>query len=100
MYTLLVWEEVPEETKMYLIPNEVAIKYEGFLRSAHGHLINTVDDDQYPGLKFLNTALSDNEWSDTGFEQYRGLLKDYKVDMTNPILDKTITAVFHSGFIL
>lgn len=99
MYTLLVWELVPEETQMFLIPNEVAIKYEGFLRNAHGHLINAVDCDKYPGLKFLNTALGD-EYAEPGFEEHLGVFRQYKVNMKEPLVNQHITAVYFSGFIL
>lgn len=99
MFTLLIWEEVPEEIKMYLIGNEVAAKYEEFLKDAHGNYINTVDWEEHPGLFFLNTALGE-EAPEEGFEEHLGVLRQYKVDHKAPLLNQNITAVYASGFIL
>jgi hypothetical protein len=96
---LLVWEEVPEETKLYLIPGEVAEKYEGFLKDAHGNYINTVGWEDHHGLFFLNTALGE-EVPEKGYEEYLGVLRDYKVDSSAPLTDANITTVYVSGFIL
>ena len=97
-YALLIWEEVPEETKLYLIPNEVAEKYESFLKDAHNNLINTVGWEEHPGLFFLNTALGD-EVPEPGYEEHLGVLRQYKVDTADP-LTENITKVYLSGFIL
>src|SRR5574337_95620 len=99
-YALLVWEMVPEDTEMYLIPEDVAAKYGDFLRLAHGNYINGKgwqhdDGTLNQGLRFLNFALSDEEYEDDGFEQYKGLFTGYKVDMAEPIVQKNITTVYH-----
>jgi hypothetical protein len=96
---LLVWEEVPEETKLYLIPGDVAAKYEHFLKDAHNNYINTVGWEDHPGLFFLNTALGE-EVPEAGYEDHLGVLRDYKVDSSTPITDADITSVYVSGFIL
>lgn len=100
---LLIWEEIPEETKLYLIPSDMAIKYKGFLESAHGNYINTVDWENHPGLMFLNAALSE-EGSSEGIEEpyveYLGVLAKYKVDVKHPLYKQTITEVYLAGFIL
>lgn len=97
MFTLLVWETIPEETDFYVIPNEVAQKYEHFLKQAHHKFINA--QKMNDGMKFLNTALGD-EVPEEGFEEHLGVLREYKCDHHKPILDKTITAVYLSGFVL
>lgn len=101
--TLLVWEEVPEDTKMYLIPDDVAKKYRYFLDEAHGRFIN--HDEENDGMRFLNNALStestdDEGWSDEGFDQYRGIFRDYEVKLGSPITQENISHVYLSGFIL
>lgn len=95
-HTLLVWETVPEDTDLYLIPNEVANKFQVYLEQAHHRFINC--DNMNDGMKFLNTALGD-EAPEEGFEEHLGVLREYKCDK-QPILDKTITAVYLSGFVL
>lgn len=62
MYTLLVWQEIPEDTKTYLIPNE-AIDSNGFwdlMKTAHDKVIN--GDEMNDGLRFLNAALLDEKY--------------------------------------
>lgn len=95
--TLLVWEEVPENTRMFLIPDEVAQKHRDFLDEAHNCLIN--QDEMNDGLRFLNTALS-NETPEKGFEEYQGIFKEYEVKLGSPLRDQNITAVYFSGFVL
>jgi len=96
-HTLLIWEEVPETTKLYLIPNEVADQFSAYLKEAHNKFVNS--DTYNDGLKFLNTALGE-EAPEEGFEEHLGVLRGYKCDEKQPLLDKTITAVYLSGFIL
>lgn len=96
-YTLLVWETIPEETDFYLIPNEVADKYRSYLEQAHHKFINAQEMNE--GMAFLNTALGD-EMAEEGFCHELGTFREYKVDHHKPILDKNITAVYLSGFVL
>lgn len=104
-HTLLIWEMVPEETRMYLIPNVVLTEeHIAFLNEAQGHMISGTDATDNNGLQFLNQALSDEEWVD-GFEQYRGLFRKYEVptDENNrlpALVNQTITRVYFAGFIL
>jgi hypothetical protein len=115
MHTLLVWEIVPEDTKLYLIPNEVADKYRTFLDAAQNKFANA--DEENEGLRFLANALSNDSieekpstnplikgktgWDDGDFNQYRGVLREYKVeDISTPIRDACITDVYVSGFVL
>jgi hypothetical protein len=98
-YTLLVWETIPEETDFYLIPNEVAKDYEDYLKQAHHKFINA--QEMNDGMAFLNTALADEDGvAEGGMCAYLGIFKQYKVDHKKPLLDKNITAVYLSGFVL
>lgn len=94
-YTLLIWEQVPDDTFLYLIPNNLADQYRHFLVEAHQHLINS--SEMNDGMKFLNTALS-KENPEEGFEKYQGVLLHYKTQ--ERIEDKHITHVYLSGFVL
>ena len=95
MYTLLIWEEVPETTSLYLIPSEEAVKYEKFLTLAHMKLYNC--DEVNDGMRFVNTALG-SEFPEPGFEEYLGIFRNYKWDQDKPIVNKTINAVYVTGF--
>jgi hypothetical protein len=104
-FTLLVWELVPEDTEMYLIPNDVADTCRKYLDLAHGSYINGVgwqaeDKSLNQGLLYLNQALSDDDCGQDEFAAFKGILKGFKVDSKKPIVDTTVTYVYHSGFIL
>ncbi len=99
MFTLLIWEEIPEETKFYLIPNEVAAEHEAFLKNAHHHFINEVDWNKRPGLLFLNTALGE-EMPEAGYEKYLGIFRKYETPHNKPLTGQNITTVYLSGFFL
>jgi hypothetical protein len=98
-YTLLVYEMVPEDTNLYLIPNQVADQYRHFLQQAAGKFVNS--DDTNDGMHFLIAATSpkkeyvDNDWTEYGMIFHPYLLSDQSA-----IEDKIITAIYLSGFIL
>jgi hypothetical protein len=106
--TLLIWEEVPENTKLYLIPNEIVEKYKEHLDQAHGHMINEEGWDENPGLKVLSAALmGDDEGEvDEGFEEFRGVFTEYLAHDTSagepikPLTDVNVTAIYFSGFMM
>lgn len=76
-YTLLIWEEVPETTHLFLIPNDVITPAQReLLKQAQGRLINR--DDENPGLEFVNAAVTD--------PKYRQKPEDYTDD--NDIRDR------------
>jgi hypothetical protein len=99
-HSLLVWHLVPEQVKMYLIPNSVASKYREFLDQAHSKLINA--HDMNDGLRFLNAAISEEKGFETdGFEKYEGIFVKYERNISqDPIVGVVITSVYSSGFIL
>lgn len=89
-YTLLVWEEVPEKSFMFLIPNSVMItQYRVALKEAQSKYVN--QDDTNDGLMFVMESVCGD---------VKGIFKQYSVDMKVPITGKTITEVYHCGFIL
>jgi len=101
-HTLLIWEQVPESTDLYLIPNDKLSEEQfEYLHQAQNRFINS--DGMNDGMKFLSTALS-HDCAEEGFEKYRGCLREYKwEDNSEPITDRpeiSITNVFLSGFVL
>lgn len=106
-FTLLVWELVPEDTELYLIPNDVADTCRKYLEKAHACYLNgpgwqAEDKSLNEGLLYLNQALSSSA-EDTGQDQFveaAGLLYKFKQDSKKPILNTNITHVYHSGFVL
>ncbi len=58
--TLLIWEEVPEATRLFLIPNDIiTLEQNKFLREAHGKFVN--NDPMNDGMDFLNAAVTKRE---------------------------------------
>jgi hypothetical protein len=120
MFTLLVWEEIPEDTKLFLIPNEVidSTRLE-LLKQAHNKFIN--QDEENDGLRFLNAALLDEKYVnddsmfDDGYtshrdggrvyrceptpKEWRCIFAKYKQD-SSKVVEADITRVIISGFIL
>lgn len=77
-HTLLIWQEVPENTRLFLIPNEVADKFREYLTEAQNRLINS--DVMNNGMRFLNTALYEFDAED-GFEEHLG-----DIDFSRPVI--------------
>jgi hypothetical protein len=102
--TLLVWENVPETTEFYLIPNDL-IDQNGWLplfKEAHGKFINS--DDWCPGLEFINAALCSPEFaheeeSDLA-KEWLYCLHSFKVDPKNMLDNVDVSRVVLSGMIM
>ncbi len=100
-YVLLIWEEIPESTKFFLIPIEIANDHAEYLEEAHNKFINS--DDENDGLNFLNMAVCEpgQKWDDdVPFKDCAGLFHEYLYDVTKPITGTNIKAVYLSGFVL
>jgi len=97
-FTVVVWEEIPENTTLYLIPNEIINNnIRDVLRMAHGHFVNQTDSEEgeYAALKLSDAfgekeSASDPEWG--------GKFKEYKFD--GAIENKTVTHIYVSGFLM
>ena|SRR5271165_1990528 len=101
-HTLLIWQLLPEETVLYLIPNDKLSEEQfEYLEQAQNKMLNA--SHMNDGLRFLNTALCE-DYAEKGFEKYRGCLREYKwEDNSEAITDRpdiSITNVFLSGFVL
>lgn len=102
-YTLLTYFCIPEEERLYLIPNDaITSDMRGWLTEAQNRFINS--DDSNDGMKFLNTALS-TEGAEEGFEEHLGIFANCKVFNDHALTPTTmdggvITYVYLSGFAL
>jgi hypothetical protein len=98
-YTLLIWELIPEETHVYLIPNTVAENWRGELRNANHSFLN--NDVETYGMSFLNAALcADRTCVDEGHKDVAGIFASYLQPKNWQLEDKLITHVYLSGFVL
>ena len=99
---LLIWEEVPESTKLYVIPEKEAAEYSLYLEMAHNKIINC--DEMNDGLTFLLVALAENEEScgkvEEKFKPFIGCLRGFLVDGKYPLSGMFIQTVYRSGFML
>ncbi len=100
-YSLLIWELIPEDTAMYLIPNEEADKIRHHLDQAHRNIINVSDMNE--GLEFLNIELCTQVTdADPSLPEREGMLVQYKYEYPTGYLPVgvVVTNVYHSGFYL
>lgn len=102
--TLLIWEEIPEVTYLYVIPNAaIDATLRSCLEGAHGQYVGAVGWDKNQSLvafnEFLyndtNTLISDDDAAIAN-----NALAQYKVDSDKPLTDVVITHIYRSGFFL
>lgn len=98
-HTLIIWQLLPEETKLYLIPDEfISEEHAKLIKEANGKLINVSDD--CDGLLFLNAAFSqDTLPSDVPFAKEAMLFEEYETS-TDHIANVLISSVCVTGFVL
>lgn len=105
MNTLLVWEQLPETSSLYLIPNsEIDEEMRATLALAHGKLINCDDltDEQSEAINRLTNILSvEPEYVD---KNYKGTKWDstwakYQLPDGEPTMT-VITHVYKTGWVL
>lgn len=87
MFTLLIWEIIPEDNKLFLIPNHIANQYRQHFNQAQNKF-SMWNGDRNKGLEFLTEAVSDD-----------GIFHQYLVSKEKPIVGN-ITSVYLSGFVL
>jgi hypothetical protein len=108
-HTLLIYSEVPEDTKFYLIPDRVIREeHRALLNESHGRMINS--DDMNNGMSFVSNAICKEEkfCDDTTPKEWHCIWAKYQVEMVagQPFVamsddeDWSITSVVHTGFIL
>ena len=118
-YVMLIWEEIPENIRVYLIPTvELSANHYMLLDEAHGHYVNGEKDwDKNDGLAFLNMALCDPTERDANahekfVDQIGCFRKHLRHDKEKPIVDRAgaeslvgfegvhLARVYVSGFYL
>lgn len=102
-YSLVIWEEVPENTTLVLIQNDLIDQngWRAFLEQAHNKLINS--DKINDGMEFINHGLMQEQYANDCGEQYKqyvSVLRPYIQDKSQPIVDRIITHVYFAGFVL
>ena len=96
--TLIIYEEVPEKTKLFVIPNsEITEQQRAWLQETHNNLINC--DDMNDGMRFFNTAIS-SEKPEEGFEEFKAIWEGKEIDNKEPLTNANITNVYITGFVL
>ena len=114
MRILLVWQEIPESTKFYILEN-LSEQELDVLAKSHGGLINSTSntDEQETALSFVSFALTDPKYAGESKEKYAAQF-EFKGDIDfwlsrwfkNEIDEATLPIrgpfdqVFVSGFIL
>lgn len=93
-FTLLLWEEIPETTKFYLIPNSLVEKYLPTLRAVAGKHINAIGDD-IPELQQMNIWI----YGEDGMMGPDAELHAFQIEETSCV-ESPITCVIRSGFYL
>lgn len=107
-YTCLIWEEVPENTKLYLIPNDQLDDGDhAILTVAQGNFINAINQtpEQNEALTCVANALCEKE-EFLDEEHLKGTkwamrFVSFKKDITNsPITGVLVDRIYHCGFLL
>jgi hypothetical protein len=84
-YTLLIWDMIPEEQSLYLIPNsDIDAGDRELLERAHRNYVNIICDDEDAAIQ-LSEWLADADFPNVG---------------DTPITGHTITHVYASGFMM
>ena len=93
---LIIWEEVPENTYLYLVPWEVYLENQKVIDGGAGHFVHHEDDDGAVELyKLISTA-------EAGDDSCIGTLDHYRLsdeDKRKPV-SANIQKVVLSGFVL
>jgi len=102
-YVVLIWEEVPEATKLYLIPQDVAD--EPLFTDCQGLIVNysTLTDEQSSKLELVRCSVSQGyEASETWEGEPRGKYADFEVAdqqaQVKMAAGDSIVAVYRCGF--
>ena len=97
-HTLLIWEEVPEQITLYLLPSSVEKTFREVLEKSHNHFVNEEGWEMNQGLNKLNDLIYGNDEVSA-----EGEFSTYKLDNQNPLImvpSCSITRVYRSGYLL
>jgi hypothetical protein len=94
-FCLIIWEEVPNDTDLFLIPWNVYAENQEVVDAAAGHFINHENDECVLGLmRLIYTAKNGGEDCIGIFDQYKMSNEDKHKPISAPI-----QRVIWSGFI-
>lgn len=98
-HTLLVWEDIPETRRIFLIPNDkIDSKMRDALRKSNGKFINS---DTEVELLMIQAAVAKNgEEALEGFDEWVGFLIPFEKKFGDPIEEVEIESFYFTGFIL
>jgi hypothetical protein len=97
-YTLLIYEEVPENTRLFLIPNEeITDEQDKVLKACQNKFVNS--DDHTDEMDTLSELIAKKKEHCRDGSKHACLWGDYEEGKEKP-LKGTITRVFISGFML
>lgn len=105
MKILLIVDEIPEASSVYLLP-DVSKSELRTLTKAHGHYINTNGKNEKYCLRVVGACAEQdtkNDYREGGDIDERWLAKDWaqhKQDMTNPLPIEDVDLVVRTGMIL
>ena len=101
--TVVIFSEIPEDTRIFVIPDEVITpEHELLLAGSHGKLVNF--DGYDDSLRFVNNAFCkvlEHCGGDEIPEDWKCIYTQYevKIEVGKPILGR-VSRVIHTGFIL
>lgn len=101
MNTLVIWEEVPETTKLYVIPNNLLTEERlELLQQCAGTFVNT-DSEKEATIWLMETLTEEREYctNESVPESEKCIFAQYKIDAKEVII-ADISRVVLSGFML
>jgi hypothetical protein len=102
-YTLLIWEEVPEDISTYLIPNgEMTTELQNALTIANGCFANASGNTQEEddALNLLNNACAPPKYKNSKMVNSPDIHKFKREIVKGALIQEHITLVCVSGFIM
>lgn len=107
MSVLVVYQNVPESTELFLIPNSVWDEHKEKISLCNNRLLNTRQQKNVQdALEWLNAATQPTEYVDSyddGLKQAVGLFMPWKLELSDgqPFeVAKTVTHVVVTGIVL
>lgn len=97
-FTLLIWDNVCDETNMFLIPDESIGEYlRALLEASHNKYINSDDDEELFDLqyKLFELEMFDNENNSLG--QSSADLREYKLKDNGNFINSHISKIYLTG---
>ena len=96
--TLIIWQNVPEDCKLYLVPDvKITPEQRALVSHANGKLLNCSEDTD--GLDFLLAALSESVYEGQPYSESVGIWKGFAIEAED-VDGALITQICLTGFLL